>query len=232
MAIDGRLWCVVPAAGCGARMGGDVPKQYLPLHGRPVIAQTLARLTAHPRIAGVLVTVAAGDVRWRQLAADWCKPVLHAEGGDDRAASVFAGLQALPDEVADTDFVLVHDAARPCVRGADISRLIEFAVAAGGGLLGAPLRDTLKRGDADRRCIATESREQRWRAFTPQVFRRGELSRALAAAREARVAVTDEAMAMERMGAKPLLVEGSEDNIKITTASDLALAEFLFGRTL
>lgn len=212
-------------------MGSDVPKQYLPLAGRPVIAHTLARLIAHPQVAGVMVAVAAGDEQWQQLGEDWRKPVLTTHGGTDRAASVLAGLQALPDDVADIDFVLVHDAARPCVRSVDISRLIELAVPAGGGLLGAPLRDTLKRSDADNRSIATESREQRWRAVTPQLFRRGELSRALANAREAGVTVTDEAMAMERVGAKPLLVEGAEDNIKITTTGDLALAEFLLGRT-
>lgn len=226
-----NMWCVVPAAGRGARMGSAVPKQYLPLAGRPVIAQTLDRLTAHPQIAGVMVALAADDGHWKQLTEDFSKPVLTTHGGADRAASVLAGLQALPDEVADTDFVLIHDAARPCVRATDISRLIELAVPAGGGLLGAPLRDTLKCSDAGSRCTATESREDRWRAFTPQMFCRSELARALIDARTADVAVTDEAMAMERVGAKPLLVEGAEDNIKITTAGDLALAEFLLGKT-
>lgn len=232
MDTDGRqLWCVVPAAGRGARMGSDTPKQYLPLAGRPVIAHTLACLTAHPQVAGVMVALAADDAYWKQLGGDWIKPVLSTHGGADRAASVLAGLQALPSDVADDDFVLIHDAARPCVRAADISRLIELAIPAGGGLLGAPLRDTLKRSDVDGRSITTESREQRWRAFTPQMFRRSELIHALGEARAAGVAVTDDAMAMERVGVTPLLVEGAEDNIKITTAGDLALAEFLLGRT-
>jgi 2-C-methyl-D-erythritol 4-phosphate cytidylyltransferase len=127
--------------------------------------------------------------------------------------------------------VLVHDAARPCVRAADIQRLVERASGADGGLLGAPLRDTLKRADAHGHSRLTEPREQRWRAFTPQMFRRGQLVAALAAATHAGVVVSDEAMAMERAGFAPLLVEGAEDNIKVTTAADFALAEFLLTRT-
>jgi len=117
------------------------------------------------------------------------------------------------------------------VRAADIARLIELAVPAGGGLLGAPLRDTLKRADAAHRSAATEPREERWRAFTPQLFRRGELAAALRAAAASGLKPSDEAMAMERAGHAPLLVEGAEDNIKVTTAADFALAEFLLDRT-
>jgi 2-C-methyl-D-erythritol 4-phosphate cytidylyltransferase len=123
--------------------------------------------------------------------------------------------------------VLVHDAARPCVRLADISRLIESGIPVGGALLAAPVRDTLKRADAQGRVVATEPREARWRAMTPQLFRLGELVAALESARDAGIAVTDEAMAMERAGHSPLLVEGSEDNIKVTTPADFALAEFI-----
>lgn len=159
------------------------------------------------------------------------KPVLTATGGAERADSVLAALYALPTDVADDAFVLVHDAARPCVRAEDIEQLVERAGACEGGLLGAPLRDTLKRADAEGRSMGTEPREARWRAFTPQMFRRGALTRALAAASEAGVAVTDEAMAMERAGVAPLLVEGAEDNIKVTTPADFALAEYLLERT-
>ena len=135
------------------------------------------------------------------------------------------------ESIGDDDLVLVHDAARPCVRLDDITRLIERAGPVGGGLLGAPLRDTLKRADGDCHSVATEPREGRWRAFTPQMFRRGELTRALRLAAEAGIVPSDEAMAMERSGASPLLVEGSEDNIKVTTPADFALAEFLLRRT-
>jgi len=224
-------WCVVPAAGRGRRFGGDVPKQYLRLHDKPLLLHTLERLAAHPRIAGLMLVVAADDASWVQSIVEVLgKPLLRVTGGAERADSVLAGLRALPASVAVDDCVLVHDAARPCVRAADISRLIDLAVPAGGGLLAAPLRDTLKRADAQGRVAATEPREARWRALTPQLFPRAALEAALAAAAASGVAVTDEAMAMERAGHAPLLVEGSEDNIKVTTPADLALAEFILQR--
>ncbi len=225
------LWCVVPAAGRGTRVGGDRPKQYLTLAGRPLIEHTLDRLARHPHIAGLMVVLAAGDALWSGLSQLYGKPVRTAVGGAERSDSVLAGLDALSDEVAGDDFALIHDAARPCVRLDDITRLIDRAGAADGGLLGAPLRDTLKRADAAGRSALTEPREQRWRAFTPQMFRRGALSAALRQAARNRVAVGDEAMAMELAGHAPLLVEGAEDNIKVTTAADFALAEFLLART-
>ncbi|HET6805205.1 MAG TPA: 2-C-methyl-D-erythritol 4-phosphate cytidylyltransferase [Frateuria sp.] len=225
------LWCVIPAAGRGTRVGGDCPKQYLPLAGRGLILHTLERLAAHPRIAGLMVALAADDARWPGIDRLAGKPVLTTTGGGERADSVLAGLRALPVGVAAGDFVLVHDAARPCVRAADIERLVTRASAVDGGLLGAPLRDTLKRADDHHRSILTEPREQRWRAFTPQMFRRGQLVAALEAAGREHVVVSDEAMAMERSGVAPLLVEGAEDNIKVTTAADFALAEFLLSRT-
>lgn len=225
------LWCVVPAAGSGTRAGGERPKQYQLLAGRPLLEHTLDRLAAHPRIAGLLVTLAPADSYWPAWPVLHGKPILSATGGAQRSASVLAGLEALPEIVDATDFVLVHDAARPCVRRADIDKLIELASTADGGLLGAPLRDTLKRADAAGCVQCTESRERRWRAFTPQMFRRGPLSDALRAAAGRGVNVSDEAMAMELAGFSPLLVEGAEDNIKVTTAADFALAEFLLTRT-
>ncbi len=170
------LWCVIPAAGRGARVGGDCPKQYLPLAGQPMIQHTLERLAAHPRIAGLLVTLGADDRRWPGYRTINGKPVRLAVGGAQRSDSVLAGVEALPDTVSADAFVLVHDAARPCVRLADIDRLIEAAGALDGGLLGAPLRDTLKRADAASRSELTEPRDHRWRAFTPQMFRRGQLA--------------------------------------------------------
>lgn len=225
------LWCVVPAAGRGARVGGDIPKQYLPLAGEPLIRHTLERLAAHPCIAGLMVVLGASDRHWPGWDRLAGKPVRTAIGGAERCDSVLAGLEALSGDVAPDAFVLVHDAARPCVRAVDIERLIALAMPAGGGLLGAPLRDTLKRADATGRSLATEPREERWRAFTPQMFRHGELAAALRAAAAAGLKVSDEAMAMERAGFAPLLVEGAEDNIKVTTAADFALAEFLLGKT-
>lgn len=229
MAATERLWCVVPAAGRGLRLGADLPKQYVALGGQSLLAWTLQRLAATPRIVGLMVVLAADDLYWPKLDSLGGKPVLTAVGASERSGSVLAGLRALPGSVSAQSFVLVHDAARPCVAIDDIERLIDRAGAAGGGLLAAPLRDTLKLGDGDARVIGTEPREARWRALTPQMFRRDELTRALAQAELEGITVTDEAMAMERAGHRPLLVEGAESNIKVTTAADLALAEYLLG---
>ncbi|HEU4665443.1 MAG TPA: 2-C-methyl-D-erythritol 4-phosphate cytidylyltransferase [Dokdonella sp.] len=225
-----RSWCVVPAAGRGQRFGGDCPKQYVPLAGRPLIEWTLERLAATPCVAGIVLVLAADDRHWVSRDRIGGKPLLATTGAAERSGSVLAGLHALPPEVDGEAFVLVHDAARPCVRSEDIERLVVQAGAAGGGLLAAPLRDTLKRADGDGRVAATEPREARWRALTPQLFRRGELVAALVRAQADGVAITDESMAMERAGHRPLLVEGAESNIKVTTPADLALAEYLLLR--
>lgn len=223
------FWCVVPAAGRGERFGGTLPKQYQSLRGKPLLHWTLERLAAHPRIAGLCVVVAADDVHWSAPDALLGKPLRSAIGGAKRADSVLAGLSSLPDDVGPEDFVLVHDAARPCISAVDISRLIDVAGAGGGGLLAAPLHDTLKRSHADGRVAATEARESRWRALTPQLFRRGELAAALMDAARAAVSVSDESMAMERVGHRPLLVEGSAANVKVTTRAELAFVEYLLG---
>lgn len=230
MAAEPALWCVVPAAGSGQRFGADLPKQYVDIAGQTLLQRTLQRLATHPHIAGLMVVLAAADPHWAGLGIAGVlagKPVVTTVGGGERADSVLAGLLALPLEIAPDAFVLVHDAARPCVRTEDISRLIEQAAPLGGGLLAVRLADTLKRADNQDRVLATEPRESRWRALTPQMFRRGELVAALEAARADGVLVTDEAMAMERLGHRPLLVAGAADNIKITSASDQALATFL-----
>jgi len=227
---EAPLWCVVPAAGRGARVGGGIPKQYLPIHGKPLLLHTLERLATHSRVAGLMVVLAPDDPHWPGLTDVVGKPLRIAIGGEHRADSVLAGLHALRELVDDATYVLVHDAARPCVAHDDISRLIDLGIPAGGALLATPLSDTLKRADADNRVVATEPRESRWRALTPQLFRLGELAGALESARDSAVTATDEAMAMELTGAHPLLVPGSGENIKVTTRADFALAEFLLGR--
>lgn len=226
-ATSDACWCVVPAAGRGTRFGAVRPKQYALLRGQPMLVRTLERLAACVEVRGLVVVLAPDDADWPGLREIAGKPLLTATGAGERSGSVLAGLRALPAEVAPADFVLVHDAARPCVPAADVARLVRLGVPAGGALLAAPLRDTLKRADAHGRAVATEPRESRWRALTPQLFRRGELESALSDAERCGVAITDEAMAMERAGHRPLLVEGVESNIKVTTAADLLLAEFL-----
>lgn len=225
------IWAVLPAAGRGQRFGGDVPKQYLRIAGKPLIEHALSALLAHPRVAGAMVALSADDALWPGWSELLGKPVLRCTGGGERADSVLAALRALPAQVGDDALVLVHDAARPNLRGEDVGRLIAAAEAApDGAILGAPLRDTLKRAGRGR-ILGTEPRDGLWRAFTPQAFRRGALTAALSEAARAGVVVTDEAAAMERVGAQPWLVEGREDNLKVTTPADLALAEYLIGKT-
>jgi len=221
-------WALLPAAGSGRRFGGEVPKQYLHAAGKPLIAHALESLLSHPAIEGAVVALAEGDPRWPGWTSLHGKPVIACVGGAERADSVLAALRALPEGVAGDELLLVHDAARPNLCAEDITKLVEAASAhADGAILAAPVRDTLKRADADARIAATEPRAGLWRALTPQAFRRDLLLCALEAARADGVVATDEAMAVERLGRHPALVEGREDNIKVTTPADLALAEFL-----
>lgn len=220
-------WAVVPAAGRGTRFGGERPKQYLEVAGRPLIAYTLDALLSHPSVSGVMVVLAEDDRYWRDWETRDAKPVLTCTGGAERADSVLAGLDALPETVRADAFVLVHDAARPNLSHQDLDRLFEVGMSDPvGAILAAPVRDTLKRAGDDAGIDRTEPRERLWRAFTPQLFRRMQLSRALAAAQASGVAITDESMAMERQGLRPLLVEGNEENFKVTTPADLARFEF------
>lgn len=221
------LWAIVPAAGRGTRFGGEVPKQYLRAGGKPLIVHALEALLAHPAVEGAMVAIAEGDVAWPGIASYAGKPVHTCAGGGTRARSVLAALHALPESVRPDDFVLVHDAARPNLRQHDLEQLLERGRNDPvGAILAAPLRDTLKRAGNDGGVDATVPRHQLWRALTPQLFRRLQLTRALQEAEDAGVEVTDESMAMERQGQRPLLVEGSEDNFKVTTPADLARFEF------
>ena len=221
-----RYWAVVPAAGVGRRMGAGIPKQYLQLAGRRVIDWTLEVLLAEPRIESVHVALGAGDPYWERCEHAVHPRVRRVDGGEERARSVLNALRAL-EEVADPrDLVLVHDAARPCLRLEDVQRLISEAGSSSGGLLGMPVRDTMKLADGQGRCQETLDRSRLWHAFTPQMFPLRKLLEAMESALQAGVPVTDEASAMERAGYHPLLVEGHPDNIKITRPGDLALAEF------
>lgn len=224
------IWVVIPAAGRGTRFGGEVPKQYLEVGGQSVLAWTLAALLGHPLVEGAVVAISADDPWWPGWTAFGGKPVLACVGGGTRAASVLAALQALPEHVRADDFVLVHDAARPNLADADLERLIERGREDPvGALLAAPVRDTLKRAGDDGGVDATEPRERLWRALTPQMFRRLQLIRALDEAAGAGIEVTDESMAMERQGLRPLLVEGNDTNFKITTPGDLDRFAYIVG---
>jgi 2-C-methyl-D-erythritol 4-phosphate cytidylyltransferase len=220
-----RAWAIVPAAGSGRRMGSAVAKQYLSLRGRPLLAHTLEPLLRCRRIEAVVLVVAAGDRDW-QASVPAGERVLAVTGGAERCHSVLNGLASLADRAAPDDWVLVHDAARPCLSGAELDALFErLAGDPVGGLLAVPLADTLKAADEDRRVAATLPREGLWRALTPQMFRYGLLHAALADAVAAGALVTDEAAAMERAGHRPALVAGRAANLKVTGPEDLLLAE-------
>lgn len=221
-----RYFAIVPAAGSGSRFGAEKPKQYLGLLGRPLIYHALAALTACPEIDRVWVVLSPDDPWWPQF--DWSELGSKLEtvrcGGATRAESVSNGLRAAAMVAADDDWVLVHDAARPCLSAEMLAAL--FAALANdpvGGILAVPVADTLKRADPEQRVAATEPRDGLWQAQTPQMFRYGRLSEALAKCS----AVTDEAGAIEALGLKPKLVASDTTNLKVTYPADLALAAMI-----
>lgn len=225
--MNTRLWAIVPAAGIGRRMLADLPKQYLKLGDRTVLEHSLAALCSIDALAGVVVVIATDDPYWPRLHCALSCPLFVAPGGAERADSVLNALQVLREHAADEDWVLVHDAARPCVRAEDLRRLIgELRDDPVGGLLAVPVRDTMKQASAACRSAATVDRSHLWHALTPQMFRLGALHDALIAAHTDGLRVTDDAAALEHAGRQPRLVEGHADNIKITRPEDLALAGF------
>lgn len=226
-----RYWAAIPAAGIGTRMGAALPKQYLPLCGLPIIAHSLALFCAHPAISGVVVALSADDPHWSALGDAHEKKVSVTIGGAERCHSVLAALARLLQTADPQDWVLVHDAARPCLRRTDLDRLIaRCSMHPVGGLLALPVRDTMKRADAEGTVLETVSRINLWHALTPQMFRIGHLSDAIETALAQGRLVTDEAEAMELSGQAPRLVEGHPDNIKVTLPRDLALAELYLRR--
>jgi len=219
-------WGVVPAAGLGRRMGADRPKQYLEIGGRTVLEHAIRRLASHPRVRGVTVCLAGNDPYWPALAPRLPAGVATAAGGPERADSVFNGLEALRGRCRPDDWVLVHDAARPCLRPGDVDALIRAVEDwdGAGGLLALPMADTVKRAGPDGAVLETVPREGLWRALTPQIFRFNILYQALENALKNALRVTDEASAVEAVGGRVRLVAGHPDNIKITHREDLELA--------
>ncbi len=221
-----KVWAVVPAAGIGSRMQADIPKQYLPLANKPVLQHTLERLAYHPDIEGIVVALSKGDPWWPTLNIDLPCQLLIAEGGKARADSVLNALTLLAEQHDSNPWVLVHDAARPCLRHEDIDRMLRSLLTHHiGGILGIPVTDTVKRVDANQMIQETVCRKGLWRAATPQMFRLNKLKAALFTAAKDGLTVTDEASAMEQAGWEPMIVEGHSDNIKITMPQDLALAQ-------
>jgi 2-C-methyl-D-erythritol 4-phosphate cytidylyltransferase len=217
---------VMPAAGSGRRFGAGVSKQYAPLAGSTVLECALAPFLADARCRAIRLVLAPEDPRRAALAARLGARGTIVAGGAERCDSVRLGLASLAEALAAEDWVLVHDAARPCVASADVDRLIAAVDGSGeaGGLLAMPLADTLKRADAAGRCESTLPRAALWCAQTPQMFRLGALAAALEQARLAGRVPTDEAQAMEWTGVRARLVAGAYCNLKVTARADLALA--------
>ena len=217
------FWAVIPAAGVGARMAADRPKQYLQLGGRTILEHSLGCFLDHPRLKGLVVSLAIDDPYWPTLACANDPRIQRADGGSERSGSVLnALLQLNALGASDDDWVLVHDAARPNLSRDDLDKLLaELADDPVGGLLAVPARDTLKRVDKHGRVVDTIDRRLIWQAYTPQMFRLGALHRALADSLVADAVITDEASAMEWSGQAPRLIEGRSDNIKVTRPEDL-----------
>ena len=224
-----RHFALLPAAGVGARMGSKSPKQYLDIHGHPMIWHAIRAFDTHPAIHQVYVVISAEDGWWDEY--DWsgfAKLKVRRCGGATRAESVLNGLQAMAADVTGEDWILVHDAARPCLSRALLDKLLEELDGDGvGGILAAPVADTLKREGAGGRIQETVPRERLWGAQTPQMFPHGLLTRAL---QQAGTQVTDEASAVEALGHSPRLVESNMTNLKVTYPQDLDVAAWLLSR--
>lgn len=225
--MNPNVWVVIPAAGAGLRMGSLLPKQYMPVLGQSVLEHSLAHFINRSDIAGVVVSLAEDDPYWPELHFPGKEALYQVIGGSDRAISVRNALRLLESMAKPNDWVLVHDAARPCLRDSDLDSLISSLYTDPvGGVLAVPVRDTIKRVKGNE-IEQTLDREELWQAQTPQMFRLGILMAALDLAFSAGHHVTDEASAMELAGWRPRIVAGHSDNLKITHPEDVPLAEFL-----
>ena len=224
---NGELFAVVPAAGSGSRMHLPTPKQFIDIDGQSVLVRTVNRLFGIPQLQKVVISAESSSLGKIGALPFKCKDKIEfCEGGATRAESVLNGLVHLQPTASSGAFVMVHDAARPCVRTDDIMCLVKEAMDDHGGILAMRVSDTIKCADQDQRAVDTLTREALWRAATPQLFNCHLLLNALQAALQDGVTITDEASAMQHAGYKPKLVECHTDNIKITTAPDLVLAEY------
>lgn len=220
-----HYFAIIPAAGIGARMGSETPKQYLLLKDKPILEHALTPLFQHPAIEKVIVVIHEKDPYWQKLGLNNTK-IITTLGGMERCHSVFNGLLALQGIAQPNDWVLVHDAARPCLQQSDIDKLINaLSKHPVGGILGGSVRDTVKKVSGHQ-ITETIDRKDLWQAYTPQMFRYELLKKALGFAIKNHHIATDEAAAIELIGEKPAIIEGRRDNIKVTEPGDLKLAEF------
>ena len=225
MSKDANLWVVIPAAGVGKRMQVNHPKQYLKIYDKTVLELTISRFSSVKEVKGIVVVISSGDEYWSELNVQSDVPLYVADGGKERCHSVLNGMVLLKDKASPNDWVMVHDAARPCLHKDDIHKLIDKLWRHGtGGLLGLPVADTLKFCGGNDRVKRTVNRDGLWRALTPQMFRYKKLLYSLQAAIVNPEKITDEASAIETAGYEPVMVEGRWDNIKITHPQDLGQA--------
>lgn len=225
-----RFFAVVPAAGVGARMQADRPKQYLMLGNRSVMAHTLQSLIDFTPIEKIVVAVSSDDAYWPEQGFVDHSKILTATGGKERCYSVLNALNELTSIASKDDWVMVHDVARPNIQHSDLDKLVAQVSTPDGLLLGYPVRDTMKRSKIDNTILHTVDRNLLWHALTPQVFPLGKLIDALTHCLENGLEVTDDASAMEQAGFSPTMIEGRSDNLKITRPEDLALADFYYQR--
>jgi 2-C-methyl-D-erythritol 4-phosphate cytidylyltransferase len=222
MSNSSKYWVVIPAAGVGSRMGVDKPKQYISINNKTIIEHTIDCFIHREEIEKIVIAISKEDEFWPTLAISNHDKIMTAPGGEERYQSVLNSLQALSGIAENSDWVMVHDAARPCLNQSAIDRLIiELRTHDVGGILAMPCRDTMKRANDDGEIDKTVERESLWHAQTPQMFKYEKLLSAIEDALKNKIVVTDESMAMERLGYKPILVQGHQENIKLTHKDDL-----------
>ena len=221
-----KCWAVIPAAGIGERVGSKIPKQYLQIAGKTILEHAISPFIDNSRIAGITVALHPQDTYFDTLDIKSCSEKVHvATGGVTRAHSVFNALESFEAKLDKNDYILVHDAARPCLTMSDLDKLIDVCIQHEvGGIIGSRVTDTIKYVENDN-IVNTLDRENIWRAYTPQMFKFGVLQNAIQKAFKNKVCITDEASALEYAGYQPCMVEGDARNIKVTTAEDVFLAE-------
>ncbi len=231
MSDNAKYWVVIPAAGVGARMGVDKPKQYITFKNKTIIEYTIDCFLHREEIEKIIVAISRKDEYWPGLAISKNEKIITAAGGDERYQSVLNSLHALAGKAEEDDWVLVHDAARPCLNQSAIDRLIKtLKMHDVGGILALPCRDTMKRVNGHGEVVNTIERQSLWHAQTPQMFKYGKLVNAIERALDEKIVVTDESMAIERTGFQPLIIKGHHENIKITHKDDLQYLELYLDR--
>ena len=227
MSNNNRLWVVIPAAGIGKRMGVDIPKQYITVCDKAIIEHTVEKFTSRNDLQGILVALSNSDQHWSTLELSKNNKITTVTGGEERYKSVYNALCSLKNKADDDDWILVHDAVRPCITTSEIDQFIADLdhLNGIGGILALPCFETMKKANTNHEIEETIDRKFIWHAQTPQMFRYKKLFLAIEIIMNENIFITDEAMAMELAGYKPMLIQGTHSNIKITDQNDLKYLE-------